>query len=304
MAMRLSTILVVSDLDVFGAFLKFAGRFPLLSALEEVAIAKQIVAGRTASASLAEDPKHSDYLELARIASQGEQARLRFIYSNLRLVVMLARRYTTGELELIDVIQLGNLGLIKAVDKFDWHRGYRFSTHATWWIRQSIGVGIEQTAGIIRVPRQAREELNQVWSAIRKNETAYSSLTLDELSVLTGMTPDRIMRILKYPQDVLSLEAPTFDGRPLQDLISDSSLESPEEGVERLGETRAVQECLKTLPIIDQEILSRRFGLGGYEPHSMKDMSAALDMTVPAAARVLNIALEEMSRLLVDSFNE
>ena len=287
-----------------GAFLNFAGRFQLMTAAEEQETAKLIEEGRCASAILDDEPNHCDRAEYRRILIRGEKERVRFINSNLRLVVMLARRYSTGELELIDVIQLGNIGLIKAVDKFDWRRGYRFSTHATWWIRQSIGVGIEQTAGVIRMPRSAREEQNLIRAATKNIGTKYSSQTIHDLSDWTGLKCDRVKLVLNYPREVYSLDEPGDYSHPPQDRISDPSVESLEEEVERLSVHRAVQECLMTVPVLDREILSRRFGLFGFQPHSIKEMSAALDITVSAASRALSVALEGIRSQLVPSFSE
>jgi len=294
----------VSEVDALGAFLNFAGKFQLMTAAEEQEAAKLIEEGRCASIILEAEPNHRELVEYRQILIRGEKARVRFINSNLRLVVMLARRYTTGELELIDIIQLGNIGLIKAVDKFDWRRGYRFSTHATWWIRQSIGVGIEQTAGLIRMPRSAREEQNLIRAATKNVGTTYSNQTIHDLSDWTGLRCDRIKLVLNYPREVSSLDAPDDFRHPLQERISDPLVNSLEEEVERHLVHTAVQEGLMSVPFLDREILSRRFGLFGFQPHSINEISAALDMTTSAASRALSGALDGIKSYLVPSFSE
>lgn len=294
----------MSEVDALGAFLNFAGKFQLMTAVEEQEAAKLIEEGHCASAILDAEPNHPKRAEYRRILIHGEKARVRFINSNLRLVVMLARRYSTGELELIDVIQLGNIGLIKAVDKFDWRRGYRFSTHATWWIRQSIGVGTEQTAGLIRMPRSAREEQNLIWAATKNIGTNYSNQTIHEVSDWTGLRSDRIKLVLNYPREVSSLDAPGDFRHPLQDRISNPLLDSLEEEVEHHLVRRAVQEGLMSVSFRDREILSRRFGLFGFQPHSIKEISAALEMTVAAASKALSSALDGIRSYLVPTFSE
>lgn len=290
--------------DPLGAYLRIISQFPLLSAEEEQETARCIELGREAEAKLEANSDSAVFPMLAETCSEGKQARTRFINSNLRLVVMLSRRHTTGELDLIDVIQLGNIGLIRAVDKFDWRRGFRFSTHAAWWIRQSIGVGIEQTAGIIRIPRTAREELNLLQAASKHASKSDSLNDIEVVARWTGMEPDRVRRVMSYPQEITSMDADTRLGHKLQDLIPSTPFDPLDDLVEITATSEVVQQSVEKLTPLEREIVLRKYGLQEFRQHSLKDIAIALNLTVTAVSRILNDATNALKIQLEKTFNE
>ena len=279
--------------DATRAYLDQIGRYPLLSAEQEVDLAQRIEAGQMVDAQIALGALSLDSLTEARIAD-GRGARVQFITSNLRLVVTLARRYTTGELDLLDVIQLGNLGLIRAVDKFDWRKGYRFSTHAAWWIRQSIGVGTEQTARVIRLPRQAREEMNLVMAAAHRER--HRTMDVGELAACVDLPLARVRQILGYPGAPLSLsyEAEGESRAPLEERLADGGALSPEEHGVSMALGASVLKALTVLPDAERRVIERRFGLAGAEPETLRSVALNLEMSLPTVSKLERSALERL----------
>jgi len=198
------------DKDLVGAYLDAIGRTPLLDAEQEVELSKAIEAGLYAQQLLDEGHVPADIAreELAELVEEGLRAKQRFVEANLRLVVSIARKYPTDALPFIDLIQEGNLGLMRAVEKFDYSRGYKFSTYATWWIRQAIGRGLSHTARAIRLPVHVEEEL----SRLRRTERTLSrdlgrEPTSDELAHSMGVAPEHVSDLLRWRRDPASLDA-------------------------------------------------------------------------------------------------
>jgi RNA polymerase primary sigma factor len=271
--------------DALASYLSSIGRFPLLTASEEIELAKTIERGREA---------RREGEKLAAL-----HARTRFVECNLRLVVMLARRYSTGELDLIDVIQLGNIGLVKAVDKFDWRREFRFSTHASWWIRQSIGVGTEQSARVIRLPRQAREELAALYDAAERNSLQLRSVCAEELGKSSGLPSSRVRQILQFPREPLSIDRPRFDGeQALEDILADTSSPSTEEVALASASVGQVIEALCELPAVQQEIVRARFGLSSGKAQSQEQVSKKMGISCPTIRQLEKAALANLRELL------
>ncbi len=261
-----------SAVDPVRAYLKEIGRVPLLNAAEEVAMAKRIEAGTQASVRLADHVAAgtSDTLEFAerrrlqRLARDGELAKQELIQANLRLVVSVAKRYNGRGMALLDLVQEGNFGLMRAVEKFDYTKGFKFSTYATWWIRQSITRAIADQARTIRIPVHMVESINRV---TRTQRQMLSELerepTFEELAERVDMTPERVREILRISQDPLSLDSPVGDGDEayLSDFIEDASADAPEEEAARLMLNDAVKEALGQLNDREQQVVRMRFGL-------------------------------------------
>ncbi len=267
-----ATAEATSAVDPVRAYLKEIGRVPLLNAAEEVAMAKRIEAGTQAAVRLAdhEAAGTSDTLEFAerrrlqRLARDGELAKQELIQANLRLVVSVAKRYNGRGMALLDLVQEGNFGLMRAVEKFDYTKGFKFSTYATWWIRQSITRAIADQARTIRIPVHMVESINRV---TRTQRQMLSELerepTFEELAERVDMTPERVREILRISQDPLSLDSPVGDGDEayLSDFIEDASADAPEEEAARLMLNDAVKEALGQLNDREQQVVRMRFGL-------------------------------------------
>ncbi|HEX7442513.1 MAG TPA: sigma-70 family RNA polymerase sigma factor, partial [Acidimicrobiales bacterium] len=221
------------DEDLVRLYLTDIGQYPLLTKDDEVRLAQAIEAGREADAQIQSSPKGltpAKKRELRRTVLQGESAQQTFVQSNLRLVVSIAKKYQASGLPLLDLIQEGNLGLMHAVEKFDWRKGFKFSTYATWWIRQAITRGIANTGRTIRLPVHAGDTLARVQKAQARLELKYGRpATLAELGAEVEMPEDKLVEALRFRAEPLSLSEPLReDGdAELGDVVEDRSAESP-----------------------------------------------------------------------------
>ena len=221
------------DEDLVRLYLTDIGQYPLLTKDDEVRLAQAIEAGREADAQMQAAPKGltpAKKRELRRTVLQGESAQQTFVQSNLRLVVSIAKKYQASGLPLLDLIQEGNLGLMHAVEKFDWRKGFKFSTYATWWIRQAITRGIANTGRTIRLPVHAGDTLARVQKAQARLELKYGRpATLAELGAEVEMPEDKLVEALRFRAEPLSLSEPLReDGdAELGDVVEDRSAESP-----------------------------------------------------------------------------
>jgi DNA-directed RNA polymerase sigma subunit (sigma70/sigma32) len=219
--------------DLVRLYLTDIGQYPLLTKDDEVRLAQAIEAGneaRTALESSGRDVTPARKRELKRTARHGEDAERTFVQSNLRLVVSIAKKYQASGLPLLDLIQEGNLGLMHAVEKFDWRKGFKFSTYATWWIRQAITRGIANTGRTIRLPVHAGDTLARLQKARARLELKYGRpATLSELSAEVEMPEDKVTEALRFAAEPLSLSEPLReDGdAELGDVVEDRSAESP-----------------------------------------------------------------------------
>ena len=219
--------------DLLGLYLHDVGQYALLSKTEEVCLAQRIDAGTQARRQLAKPPAHlppAQRRSLLRIAREGDEAHDAFVRANLRLVVSIAKRYRGSGLSILDLIQDGNLGLIHAVEKFDWRKGFKFSTYASWWIRQAITRSITNTARMIRVPVHASHDLARLQQARVTLEARFGrTATLPELAAELGMPSARVSEILRIVPEPVSLSAPRreAEGAELGDVVADRSAESP-----------------------------------------------------------------------------
>src|SRR3954451_12709877 len=276
--------------DPVRMYLKEIGRVPLLTAAEEVTLAKRIEAGGHASEKLADLSalRELDTLEfqerrrLERLARDGEQAKSELIQANLRLVVSIAKRYVGRGMLFLDLIQEGNLGLMRAVEKFDYTKGFKFSTYATWWIRQAITRAIADQARTIRIPVHMVESINKVHRIQREMlQQLEREPTVDELAVKVDMTPARVREILRISQDPLSLDSPVGeeDDSNLADFIEDAQAEAPAEIAARMMLNSAVLEALGELNEREQQVVRLRFGLEDGQARTLEEVGKEFGVT-------------------------
>ena len=255
--------------DPVRMYLKEIGRVPLLSADEEIVLAKQIEAGAEEDATYKE-------IQLSK------KAKKKLVDANLRLVVSIAKRYVGRGMLFLDLIQEGNLGLIKAVDKFDYTKGYKFSTYATWWIRQAITRAIADQARTIRIPVHMVETINKL---VREQRNLLQELgqdpTPEQIAERMDMTPDKVREILKIAQEPVSLETPIGeeDDSHLGDFIEDEVIENPVDYTTRVVLREQLDEVLDTLTDREENVLRLRFGLDDGKMRTLEDVGKVFNVT-------------------------
>ena len=291
--------------DPVRMYLKEIGKVALLTGDEEVVLAKRIEAGLVAAGKIAqlEDASHGAVAEavlepLEDQVADGLIAKRQLTNANLRLVVSIAKRYRKGAMHFLDLIQEGNIGLMRAVDKFDWTKGFKFSTYATWWIRQSITRAIADQGRTIRIPVHMVETINKVLRVQRQLlQELGREPTIDELSTKLGdMTPEKVRDILKINQDTVSLEQPVGDEDDfsLSDTIQDHTAEVPADYAARMLLSEAVQEALGQLAPREREVLRMRFGLDGGEMRTLEEVGREFGVT---RERVRQIESKTLAKL-------
>ena len=262
------------NLDLFRVYLDQIGRHPLLTREDEVALAQAIEAG-------------------------DDAARRTMIESNLRLVVTIARRFSATGLPIGDLVQEGNLGLMRAVEKFDWRMGFKFSTYATWWIRQAIARGAaDRGTRAIRLPVHVDEQMGRLWrTRTRMPERLGREPTDGELADAMDMPVDRILRLKDTAQAVTSLDAPIGeDGAHLQDILEDDSVMGPDElAVEAIGR-EALEQVLNALPDRERQVLILRFGLDSGTPRTLEEVGSVMGFSRERARQVERDALAALRR--------
>jgi RNA polymerase primary sigma factor len=294
-----------SSADPVRVYLKEIGRVALLTGMEEVTLAKRIEAGGQASVRLAEleaagrigelDPMARRKLD--RTARDGERAKSDLIQANLRLVVSIAKRYVGRGMHLLDLIQEGNLGLMRAVEKFDYTKGFKFSTYATWWIRQAITRAIADQARTIRIPVHMVESINKVHRIQRQMmQELEREPTIDELAKKVDMTPDRVREIMRISQDPLSLDSPVgeTDDSQLSDFIEDTQADAPAEMAARNMLGKAVVEALSELSDREKEVVRLRFGLDDGQARTLEEVGKEFGVT---RERIRQIEAKTLAKL-------
>jgi RNA polymerase sigma factor (sigma-70 family) len=252
--------------DSVGLYLDEIAKTPLLTAEDEVRLARAIEAGLYAEKILSgelETETGATTEELQTIVDDGKSAMQQFVKANLRLVVAVARKYGHSQLPLLDLIQEGNTGLIRAVEKFDYTKGYKFSTYATWWVRQAISRGIAQQGRIVRLPVHVAEQINQVAAARRNLVNALGrEPSLEEIAQAASLDVDRIADLLFFAQEHISLDAPLdSDGdTTLGDLVHQNA-PSPDDVMLSATERDRLEKMLSTLDDRSADIVRRRYGL-------------------------------------------
>lgn len=268
--------------DPFGDYLRRIGKESLLTAEDEVDLGRRIEVGLFAAEKLQQGVSYTAHQrELAWLAHDGKRAKTRFIEANLRLVVSIAKHYSGRGALIMDIVQDGNMGLMRAVEKFNYMAGFKFSTYATWWIRQSIHRGMADKVRMIRVPVHTAEKLNKI-KRIRRDltNTLEREPTVEEIAETSDILPHDVSRLLKYDQEPISLSAPVGDGTgDISELIvDDDSLQPDEYGMLALR-TTDISFYLTALPEREQSILRARFGLNGDGPRTLEQVAVVEGVT-------------------------
>ena len=289
------------DEDLVRVYLTDIGQYELLTKDGEVELAQQIEAGIQARKKLEKasagslDPNKRQ--QLNRQVKAGLKAQKQFVRSNLRLVVSIAKKYQASGLPLLDLIQEGNLGLIHAVEKFDWRKGFKFSTYATWWIRQAITRGIANTGRTIRLPVHAGDTLARLQKARSRLELKYGRpATVAELAKEVEMSEEKITEALRFQFDPISLSEPLRqDGdAELVDVVEDKSIDSPADIAAISVLPKEISHMLSVLSDREQQILTMRFGLDRGEPRTLEEVGKEFDLT---RERIRQIEARAMSKL-------
>lgn len=272
-----------SSSDTVGLYLDEVSGHLLLTAEDEVRLARDMEMGKKAQKVLdSGNFKNSDRPNLLRLIDAGDEAKMAFIRSNLRLVISIAKRYTGRGLDLLDLVQEGNLGLMRAVEKFDWRKGFKFSTYATWWIRQAITRGLGNNGRTIRLPVHMVDVVRTVQDTKQAlYDQFHRTPTLEEISAASGLDEDRVMAALEAPAETVSLDKPVGDegDASLQDFVEDSEAANPEEKAAAAWRRERLITALKSLDTIEQQVLWLRFGLDGDEPWTLSDVGNVVNAT-------------------------
>jgi RNA polymerase primary sigma factor len=276
--------------DPVRMYLKEIGKVPLLTATEEVVLARCVEAGVEATNRLGHLEEEESALvadrarvtEDERLRREGIAAKRILIEANLRLVVSIAKRYRNRGMAFLDLIQEGNLGLMRAVDKFDHTKGFKFSTYATWWIRQAITRAIADQARTIRIPVHMVETINKVTRVQRQMlQELGREPTVEELGEKLGMPPERVREILRISQEPVSLEAPVGDEDDslLGDFVEDPGAIAPADAAARALLTEAVEEALEQLSDRERRVVRLRFGLDDGQLHTLEEVGKEFGVT-------------------------
>jgi len=269
--------------DTVGLYLDEVSAHFLLSAEDEVHLARGMELGKKAKAVLdSGEYKQSERAKLMRLVAEGDEAKMTFIRSNLRLVISIAKRYNGRGLDLLDLIQEGNLGLIRAVEKFDWRKGFKFSTYATWWIRQAITRGLGNNGRTIRLPVHMVDVVRTVQDTKQSLHDKYHRTpTLEEISEASGLDTERVLAALEAPAETVSLDRPVGeDGdASLQDFVEDEDAADPEARAAAAWRRERLIKALKDLDSEEEQVLWLRFGLDGGEPWTLSNVGKAINST-------------------------
>src|SRR5579862_131485 len=286
-------------MDLVKLYLKDIGHYRLLTKTEEVDLAQAIEAGHEATAVLASGTKLTPARRrtLRRIEQQAKDARWTFVLSNLRLVVSIAKRYQGSGMSLLDLTQEGSLGLIHAVDKFDWRKGFKFSTYATWWVRQAIARGIANTNRTIRLPVHANDRLLAVQKARAHLETTLGRVpTRAELAAEVGVSDEGLIELLRYPSDPLSLSQTlgADNDTELGDVVEDTGASALVDEVLVALLPGEIARLLAPLNEREAEIIRLRFGLDRGEPRTLEQVGELFNLT---RERIRQLEAKAMSKL-------
>ena len=286
--------------DTVRLYLREIGQVDLLTTEDERRLAQLIEEGQVAAAQIDEgidpDDKPRERL-LLRAVQRGERAKSELTQANLRLVVSIAKRYSGRGMQLLDLIQEGNLGLMRAVDKFDHTKGFKFSTYATWWIRQAITRSIAEQARTIRIPVHMVEHMNRLTRVRRQlHQQLEREPTVDELADKLQLEPDRVRDLMRISLDPLSLDSPVGeeDESNLADFIEDANADTPADAATRAMLHQAVEEVLGELSDREQDIVRMRFGLDGSQARTLEEVGREFGVT---RERVRQIEAKTLAKL-------
>jgi RNA polymerase sigma factor (sigma-70 family) len=295
--------------DSVGLYLDEIARTPLLDAATEVELSKTIEAGLFAEHLLHSGrigrakggaPKRATREELEWVAEEGQLATQRFIQANLRLVVSIARKYGRSAMPMLDLVQEGNTGLIRAVEKFDYVKGFKFSTYATWWVRQAITRGIAQQARVVRLPVHVVEELNQIGSARRNLERQLGREPEPaELAAELDMTVDRVLDLLAWGRDHVSLDTPVDeDGdTSLGDLVAKETTPGPDSAVLDDESRRRLDDLVELLDARSADVIRSRYGLVDGRQEKLADIGARHGVSAERVRQLEREALAQLRKL-------
>ena len=283
--------------DSVGLYLDSIAKTPLLTAEQEVELARLIEAGQFAQAVLdgrATTDADVTFEELQLLARQGEDAMQHFVRANLRLVVSVARKYGRSQMPLLDLVQEGNTGLIRAVEKFDYTKGFKFSTYATWWVRQAISRGIAQQGRIVRLPVHVAEQVNQI-SAVRRNleRNLGREPEVHEIARELDVTEEKVIDLIRYSREHVSLDAPVEeDGdTSLGDLIARETSPGPDEVVLSQEDRDRLDTMLENLDERSADVVRRRYGLVDGRQAELADIGQVWGITAERVRQIERAAL-------------
>jgi RNA polymerase primary sigma factor len=288
------------DGDLLGLYFDDIGRYGLLSRDQEQRLAAAIEAGRAAQVALTRGPAVPEdrRCEMQALVAEGQRARQAFVAANLRLVVSIAKGYRSWGLSLLDLVQEGNLGLLHAVEKFDFHKGFKFSTYASWWIRQSITRSIANTARTIRLPVQAGKKVSRVQAIQAAMEAELGRQpTIAELATETGLDARKVgeaLRLAPLPMSIFEPLGGDDEGGVLADLLVDQRAAAALEELMTASLPAQVIALLKVLDEKEREIVCRRYGLIGGKPLTFAEVGAVCGMTKEEVRQVERRALKKL----------
>ena len=281
----------VSD-EAIRQYLDGIGLFNLLTAEDEVRLAKAIETGRKAELALESESDQAKRRQLAQMVRAGEEARQTFIRSNLRLVVSIAKRYGHARLPFLDLVQEGNLGLIRAVEKFEYRKGFKFSTYATWWIRQAITRAIADKSRTVRIPVHLHDTLAAVRAAQASLKAELGrDPRPDEIAEEAGVTVDKVELALSVA-DTVSLEQPIGeDGAQLGDFIEDEDAADPVQMTEEMDVANSLRQSIDRLPEREGRILALRYGFFDGVPRTLEEIGDEFNLTRERIRQLEKLAL-------------
>ncbi len=284
--------------DGVGMYLEEVAAHNLLTAEDEVRLARAIEAGRRAEQELqSERLSPAQRAKLYRAVHEGEDAKAEFIRSNLRLVISIAKRYAGRGLDLLDLIQEGNLGLIRAVEKFDWRKGFKFSTYATWWIRQAITRGLGNHGRTIRLPVHMVDVVRTVQETeLTLTEQLRRPPTIEEIADMSGLDEEKIRIAREAPSDTVSLDRPVGEDGDAQlgDFVEDDEAQDPFTAVADTARRYHVEQALTMLDLREREIIVLRYGLDGENPRTLSDVGKRLGITRERVRQIEGRALSKL----------
>jgi RNA polymerase primary sigma factor len=286
--------------DFLSRYMLETNRQRLLTAAEEVELARQIEAGRIAGERLDDEGLTTvERAELERAVELGQAARAMLVRSNTRLVISIAKRYFGQGLDFLDLIQEGNIGLLTAADKYDYTRGTRFSTYATWWIRQGITRALSNTGRAIRIPAHQTSNVRRLYRSIRDIEQdGGRTAGVEELAERVNLPPDQVQWLLQITRPLLALEQPAGDEQEaeLGDFLEDRETEQPGDAVASKLFGEQIGEILSELTPREASVIRLRYGLQGSDPHTLKEVGEIFKLSRERIRQVEKSALGKLRR--------